>query len=134
MKTNEEYLALFGKKVGKYYICRGYYPTEGHPTVVRFEADKVIEREKTKKDVIGFYHTHPNMSNMFSWTDMQTMEGWTDMFGKTMYCLIEGNNGLTAWKSWTNYMFQDPAKEQGHIFIMHPRKAWKFGNIFIFEE
>lgn len=130
MNNNEEYLALFGKKVGGYYICRGYYPTEGHPTSVRFDADKIIEREKGKKDVMGFYHTHPHMTNLFSWTDMQTMEGWTDMFGKALYCLIRGENGLVAWKSET-VIFPDG---KGYMFQMSPRKAWQVGNTFIFGE
>lgn len=97
MHHNEVYAALFGKRDGDFIIARGYFPSEGSPSRVSFDYQAVLDREKERGDLIGFYHTHPNMSNQYSSIDYETMETWCDATGKYLYCLIEGNNGIEAY-------------------------------------
>lgn len=94
MNTNEQYLALFGTRENNIWIAKGEFPTEGQPSSVHFNMDEVLAR---KDELIGFYHTHPNFSNQYSQTDRITMEGWVDMLGKPLVCLIDGINGLIGY-------------------------------------
>lgn len=122
---NEEYLAIFGFKIGDFFIGRGYFPQEGQPTQVFFDFNKVINKEKSSGGLIGFYHTHPNMDNHYSFTDKVTMEGWVDMMGRPLVCLIEGQNGLAFYQCFNNKKNQF---KMGNLNGICP--IYKFGNWF----
>lgn len=116
---NEIYLGLIGGHVGRYWWGIGNWDREGHPVGVNFDPKVVMERELSDRDVVGFFHTHPNMSARPSSIDYKTMAGWTVCFGKPMVCLIKGRDGLKA------HWFVDD--ETPH----HTSWAKQFGRIFI---
>jgi proteasome lid subunit RPN8/RPN11 len=72
--------------------------TRGQPTSVEFDAAWVLEREESKGDVVGFYHTHPSGSPEPSQRDLRTMRAWTASFGKPLLCLIESDGIMTAYR------------------------------------
>jgi len=83
---------------GLFDICIAKYPTIGEPHEVRLAWDKVLDREETKGDIVGFYHTHPNSSgNFYSEKDRVTMTDWCSCFGKLLYCVIKSK---TATKTF----------------------------------
>jgi len=116
---NETYLALTGGCVGRYWYGIGQWHTEGSPANVAFDFQKVMDREDEHGDIIGFYHTHPQMPASPSGTDYATMGAWTVCFGKPLLCCIKGTNGLKA-----HWFIDDETK---HV------TGWirRFGNIFI---
>lgn len=116
---NEVFYAVFGKRIGKIWVGRLQYYTEGKPAHVKFNPDKILEREKKKGDLIGFYHTHPNMNNGPSPTDWAAMQAWTSATGKHLLCAIKGKNGLAGW--WFDKDIEDFALT----------KASKFGKMMI---
>jgi len=117
--TNETYLALIGGRCGRYWWGVGHWYNEGSPCGVHFDPIQVMDRDEKYHDVIGFYHTHPQMAASPSATDYATMGAWTVCFGKPLVCVIKGINGLKA-----NWFVDD---EKKHVV------GWirRFGNIFI---
>lgn len=91
---NEIFYAIYGAYADGYYF--GYLDdfNEGHPARVEFDYDKIMSRHE---DLIGFYHTHPNMAAFPSSTDKETMSGWTNMLGRPLLCLIDGKDGIIPW-------------------------------------
>lgn len=91
---NEIFYAIYGAYTDEYYF--GYMDdfNEGHPARVEFDYDKIMSRHE---DLIGFYHTHPNMSAYPSETDRETMSGWTNMLGRPLLCLIANNDEIIPW-------------------------------------
>lgn len=77
----------------------------GRPASVEFDGPAVLEREERKGDVIGFLHTHPNSDAEPSRRDLRTMRAWVSAFGKPLLCVIEGIDGLAA------YRFDDDASD-----------------------
>jgi proteasome lid subunit RPN8/RPN11 len=115
---NEISLTLLGCRMGRFWIARGHWGTEGVSARVEINPVKVLEREEKKGDIIGFWHTHPNMSASPSYRDYLTMRGWWISFGKPLVCCIHGNDGLKA-----HWFFDD---ESDHV--SGPVKRW--GNWF----
>lgn len=95
---NEIYTAIVGWRIGSHWIGRGLTKTEaeGEPSLVSFDYEMIYDREDSKGDVLGFYHTHPNFVADPSTTDYKTMGTWTTSFGRPMLCMIEGTDGLKA--------------------------------------
>lgn len=116
---NEVFYAVFGKHIGKIWIGRLHYFTEGKPAHVKFNPDLVLKREQERHDLIGFYHTHPNMENRPSQTDFSAMVGWTTATGKHLLCAIKGKNGLCGW--WFNKDTE----------TFHPKMIKKFGKLLV---
>ncbi len=56
-----------------------------------------MEREETKGDVVGFYHTHPSGMSAPSQRDHRTMRAWVSSFGKSLLCLIEADKKVRAY-------------------------------------
>lgn len=98
--TNEKCLVITGTWHTDFlWSGRGRWQQHGHPTSVSFANiyDRVISRESTYGDVIGFYHTHPQMPGIPSSTDIQTMNQWVDVMGKDLLCLIHGQEGIQTY-------------------------------------
>jgi hypothetical protein len=93
---NEVYQGLIGQHVGRYWYGVGHWDAEGVPCRVDFNPYNVMERELEHHDVVGFFHTHPNMSARASGLDIATMGAWTVATGKPMVCLIRGADGIKA--------------------------------------
>lgn len=115
---NETYLALIGKRVGPFWWGRGHWPAEGRPASVAFDPNLVMEREEQHQDVVGFFHTHPNMRADPSNTDYQTMGAWTVCFGKPLACCIEGRDGLKG------HWFKDDEEPHQTTYVI------RLGNLF----
>jgi hypothetical protein len=97
---NEKFLCLTGQwHHDRLWSGRGRWPLEGQPFQVSFNSiyDHVVSRETIYRDVIGFYHTHPNMPATPSSTDYETMNQWSDVLGKDVLCLIHGSDGLKTY-------------------------------------
>lgn len=92
-------------------------PVRGEPASVEFDARWVLEREETKGDVVGFFHTHPNGSPNPSQRDLKTMRAWSSSFGKPLLCLIASDGELAA------YRFDDDQSSGDHVIAceMLPR-------------
>lgn len=114
---NEIYRTVYGFKLGKYYFGYLTDDEEGSPCQVSFDAEKVLAN---RHNLIGFYHTHPNMTARPSALDQQTMEAWTDCLGMNLLCAIEGVDGLYGW--WY--------EKDVHFKYM---KCKKFGRIIVGE-
>lgn len=88
---------LLGRRQGSFWYARRQRPTSGQLAGVEFDPTWVLNREETKGDVIGFYHTHPNGSPNLSRRDVKTMRAWVKSFGRPLLCIIESSNQLTAF-------------------------------------
>jgi proteasome lid subunit RPN8/RPN11 len=111
---------LKGFNLGRHTIAEGIFPNEGQPSSVTFTLEEALS---LKDELVGFYHTHPNFSNHYSLTDKITMEGWVDMLGRPLWCLIDGINGLVAYLCFNLenefYMVRFPAKRVKDYFTFH---------------
>lgn len=95
---NEIFYTIFGRLIFKtIFIGKIDMFNEGEPSSVSFDHTKLLNKIKNNHNLIGFYHTHPNMDAFVSTTDYNTMSGWTISEGKPLFCLIEGNNGLKTY-------------------------------------
>lgn len=97
MLKNEVYHGVVGQVDGLHWWAKSFGDnSEGSPAQVAFNYQRIYERDITKGDVIGFYHTHPNTMACPSVTDYATMGAWTVCFGRPLLCMIEGVDGLKA--------------------------------------
>lgn len=88
---------LTGECVNGIWLAKMRWRTRGSETSVRFDGKRVLEREETAGDVIGFYHTHPEGFTGPSARDDCTMDAWCFCFGKRILCVIETGAGVRAW-------------------------------------
>jgi proteasome lid subunit RPN8/RPN11 len=88
---------LVGSRQGPFWHARRTRPTRGEIACVHFEAARVLSREESKGDVVGFYHTHPAGPPEPSQRDVRTMRAWVSSFGKPLLCLIESEGELAAY-------------------------------------
>ena len=89
---------ITGTHKGRLWLGRRHHEQVGSPTRVGFDAKWAEERELEKRDVIGWYHTHPPRCDAYvSDRDFRTMRVWAGCLGKPLLCLIEGNQGLRGW-------------------------------------
>ena len=88
---------LVGRRQGQFWHARRMRPTKGEPASVGFDAQWVLEREETKNDVVGFYHTHPSGMPSPSERDDRTMHAWVGSFGKPLLCVIEADREVIAY-------------------------------------
>jgi proteasome lid subunit RPN8/RPN11 len=93
----EQCFILKGRHQGRAWIGWMLDETRGTPVAVDFDATKVMEIEERTGHIIGFYHTHPNMSACPSSTDIRTMRAWVSCFGKPLICVIHGSDGLHSF-------------------------------------
>lgn len=100
LTENEVFSPIYGLKLN--ILGRALYfgllkpLKEGSPGMVDFDGSEVM---KNRKWLVGFYHTHPTFSAMFSSIDKATMSGWANSTGKDLACLIEcpRNKELLGW-------------------------------------
>jgi len=105
---NEIFYAIFGRIFfGKFFIGKMYFFNEGVPTKVGFDYQKVIKKIENGGKLIGFYHTHPYMDAYMSRTDVNTMKSWVHCEGKTLYCIIKGNNGTWIYECFNYVQFKE---------------------------
>ena len=89
---------LVGRRQGRFWYARRMRPTRGEPASVEFDAAWVLQREESKGDVVGFYHTPPSGSPDPRQRDLKTMRAWAGSFGKPLLCLIESDRELAAYR------------------------------------
>lgn len=61
--------------------------------------------------IVGTYHTHPNMPAVPSARDDRTMKAWVLSLGRPLVALIDGSDGLRAW--W--YLDDERPPVQAHV-------------------
>lgn len=76
-----------GTHMEKLWTCRIHFLSQGSYTRVEFDWAKVLNREETFDDVLGFYHTHPFGLTRPSRRDIKTMRAWCDCLGKPLLCV-----------------------------------------------
>jgi proteasome lid subunit RPN8/RPN11 len=89
---------LVGRRRGRIWYTRRICRETGEPVLVRFDGAWVLEREERRRDVVGFYHTHPGMPALPSRRDVQTMRAWCSSFGKPLLCVIAGADGIRGFR------------------------------------
>lgn len=94
---NEIFFLLLGKIEGGFWWGKKRERGEGGPAQVGFDADYALEQEMQHKNVVGFYHTHPNFTASPSLRDHRTMRAWVLSLGKPLVCVIKGVDGCKAW-------------------------------------
>lgn len=120
---NEVYHGMIGRIIGPWWFARSFGDDqEGSPGQVSFDWEKIMEREDSHGDIVGFYHTHPSFPGTPSSTDYATMGAWTLSLGRPLLCLIEGTDGLNA--NW----FKDDESEHVRAKVRKFGK-WYVGNV-----
>ena len=122
---NEIFYAIFGKRIGKYFFGKIDFFHEGVPTKVDFDSKRIIDEIESGKNLLGFYHTHPNMPAYMSQTDYATMKAWVDCEGKELLCLIDGHDKLCAFNCKNH-----PADDH-FVFDEIPSKIYMFDKKYI---
>lgn len=124
--TNEIFYAVFGYKFGPFIFGKLYFHNTGNPVSVEFDYKYVVEKINQNSNLLGFYHTHPNMPAYMSSTDISTMEGWCDSEGKNLLCFIEGNDGLKCFKCYNSVELDQVSILPRHIYCLNYKKIGKF--------
>jgi proteasome lid subunit RPN8/RPN11 len=73
-------------------------PSGGDRASVRFDGARVLRREESHGDVVGFFHTHPDGPATPSQRDVRTMRAWCGAFGKPLVCLIACPDGVRGYR------------------------------------
>ena len=94
----EQCWTLVGARRGRIWCLRRIDPCRGVETSVRFDGMGVLRREEVRRDVMGFFHTHPDGPPRPSARDIRTMRAWCSAFGKPLLCVIASPLGLTAFR------------------------------------
>jgi proteasome lid subunit RPN8/RPN11 len=89
---------LVGQRRGRVWLARRVRRSAGARTSVPFDGPWVLRREETRRDVIGFLHTHPDGPARPSARDVRTMRAWCSAFGKPLLCVIASPDGVTAFR------------------------------------
>jgi proteasome lid subunit RPN8/RPN11 len=97
-KDLEHCWSLVGEYRGGIWYARRTSRTLGSPAQVAFDGPAILAREEQRHDVIGFLHTHPHCAATPSQRDIDTMQAWVSALGKPLLCVIEGIDGLAAYR------------------------------------
>ncbi len=108
---------LVGQRRGQVWFGRRLRPSTGARASVRFDGLWVLQREERRRDVLGFFHTHPDGPASPSTRDGRTMRAWCSAFGKSLLCLIASPGSLKG------YRFDDDESEGVELAVveMFPR-------------
>src|SRR5262249_15430421 len=87
-----------GQRRGRVWYGRRVRPSAGDQTRVGFDGLWVLSREERRRDVLGFYHTHPAGPAHPSARDVRTMRAWCSAFGKPLLCLIASPEGSRGYR------------------------------------
>jgi len=94
----EQYGTLVGRRRGRIWYARRVHLRKGTAASVRFDGLGVLEREESRGDVLGFFHTHPDGPPRPSQRDVRTMRAWCSAFGKPLLCVIASPDGLAGFQ------------------------------------
>ncbi len=97
-RAAEQYGTLVGARRGRIWHTRRIHHRSGAATSVRFDGMRVLRREEGRRDVLGFYHTHPDGAPHPSARDVRTMRAWCSAFGKPLLCVIASPEGLAGFR------------------------------------
>ena len=89
---------LLGQRRGRVWYARRARPQRGEPLSVQFDGPWVLRREEERRDVVGFYHTHPDGDATPSRRDVRTMRAWCSAFGKPLLCLIDAPAAVRGYR------------------------------------
>lgn len=96
-RQREEAYILLGERRNGLWLARAHWRTRGEPASVSFDWQRVLSREESHGDVVGFLHTHPGFTPEPSRRDELTMNAWTACFGKPLICAIASADDVRAW-------------------------------------
>jgi proteasome lid subunit RPN8/RPN11 len=94
----EECWILVGARRGRIWNLRRINRYAGALTSVQFDGLATLQREEHRRDVMGFFHTHPDGPPHPSARDIRTMRAWCSAFGKPLVCVIAAPLGLAAFQ------------------------------------
>jgi proteasome lid subunit RPN8/RPN11 len=94
----EECWTLVGARRGRIWHLRRIDRRAGTLTSVQFDGLAALQREEHRRDVMGFFHTHPEGPPHPSARDVRTMRAWCSAFGKPLLCVIASPLGLMAFQ------------------------------------
>jgi proteasome lid subunit RPN8/RPN11 len=94
----EHYWTLVGARRGRIWYARRIDHRSGAAMSVRFDGLGVLRREEDRRDVLGFFHTHPGGPPRPSGRDVRTMRAWCSSFGKPLLCIIASPEGLAGFR------------------------------------
>jgi proteasome lid subunit RPN8/RPN11 len=94
----EQCWTLVGLRRGRIWLARRIDHRRGEPSSVNFDGLVVLDREERKRDVIGFFHTHPSGPPLPSRRDVRTMRAWCSAFGKPLLCVIASPAGKAGYR------------------------------------
>jgi proteasome lid subunit RPN8/RPN11 len=96
--VGEECWTLIGTRRGRIWHLRRINRCTGAITSVQFDGLAALQREEHRRDVLGFFHTHPDGPRHPSARDVRTMRAWCSAFGKPLLCVIASPLGLAAFQ------------------------------------
>jgi proteasome lid subunit RPN8/RPN11 len=88
---------IVGQRRGPIWLGRKMRRISGERSSVAFDAAWVLQREESRHDVVGFWHTHPDGPDSPSSRDVRTMRAWCSAFGKPLLCVIQSPNRITGY-------------------------------------
>src|SRR5262245_21054938 len=93
----EQCWILVGQRRGRIWLGRKVRRVVGERASVAFDGAWVLEREESRHDVIGFWHTHPDGPDGPSDRDVRTMRAWCSAFGKPLLCVIQSPSVIAGF-------------------------------------
>ncbi len=96
--TVERCWTLVGARRGRIWLARRIDERAGERLSVDFDGPAVLLREERRRDVLGFFHTHPDGPPRPSRRDLRTMRAWCSSFGKPMLCVIASPEGIAGFR------------------------------------
>ena len=93
----EESWTLVGTYRYGVWRCRRLRYRSGAPASVVADGAWTLRREESRRDVVGFLHTHPMGGLSPSTRDLRTMRAWCDALGKPLLCVIMTPDEIGGW-------------------------------------
>ncbi len=97
-RSAEQCWTLVGTRRGRIWFVRRIDKHSGARTRVHFDGLSVLRSEEARRDVLGFYHTHPDGPPCPSDRDVRTMRAWCSAFGKPLLCVIASPEGTAGFR------------------------------------
>jgi proteasome lid subunit RPN8/RPN11 len=110
--TVERCWTLVGARRGPIWFARRIHERAGEALSVRFDGPGVLRREEGRRDVLGFFHTHPDGPPRPSRRDIRTMRAWCSSFRKPLLCVIASPEGVAG------YRFDDDASSGAVLKVL----------------
>lgn len=110
--TVEQCWMLVGERRGPIWYARRVRRSSGERACVHFDGLWALEREESRYDVVGFYHTHPDGPSCPSSRDVRTMRAWCSAFGKPLLCVIASPEAVKGFR------FDDDESEAVELMLV----------------